>query len=73
MKTFFTILLVIASIVVILGALFKESKADGLQALSADTNLAGHGSTNLRDQLIDRAVIVGSIVFIVSSLVLAVS
>ena len=73
MKTFFTILIVISSIVVIVGSLLKESKADGLQAISADTNIAGHGSTNLKDQLVDRAVIIGSVVFIISSIVLAVS
>ncbi len=71
MKTIFSVILVIASIIIIIAVMTQESKSEGIAALTGETNVEGHGRRLTKDNYINRVVIVSSIVFLVSALALA--
>lgn len=72
MKTVLIALLAIASIVIIVSVLFQESKSDGLAALTESSNTGGYGRKTSKNYIIDRIVIISSIVFLISALLLAI-
>ena len=71
MNTFLQVLLGLASIVIIVAVLFQESKSDGLASLTENSNTAGYGRKTSKNYYIDSIVIVASIVFLLSALILA--
>ena len=71
MNTFLQVLLGLASIVIIVAVLFQESKSDGLASLTENSNTARYGRKTSKNYYIDRIVIVASIVFLLSALILA--
>ncbi|MDO5754690.1 MAG: preprotein translocase subunit SecG [Tissierellia bacterium] len=72
MRTFFTIIMVISSLAIIISVLMQDAKTEGLAAISAETNLGGSGNTTTKDQLINRVVVVGAVLFMISAIGLAV-
>lgn len=71
MNTFLQVLLGLASIVIIVAVLLQESKSDGLASLTESSNTAGYGRKTSKNYYIDRIVIVASIIFLLSALILA--
>lgn len=71
MKTFFTILLVIASFVIIIAVMSQDSKSNGLASLSTETNLGGSGGRVTKDQIINRVVIISAVVFLISAMAIS--
>ncbi|MFY9284875.1 MAG: preprotein translocase subunit SecG [Miniphocaeibacter sp.] len=72
MKQFLEILLGIVSIVIIVSVLFQDSKSDGLASLTESSNTGGYGRKTSKNYLIDRIVIICSILFFVIALALAI-
>lgn len=72
MKQVLEILLGIISIVIIVSVLFQDSKSDGLASLTESSNTGGYGRKTSKNYLIDRIVIVCSILFFVIALALAI-
>ncbi|QQK07821.1 preprotein translocase subunit SecG [Miniphocaeibacter halophilus] len=72
MKQFLEILLGIVSIVIIVSVLFQDSKSDGLASLTESSNTGGYGRKTSKNYLIDRIVIVCSILFFIIALALAI-
>lgn len=64
MKQFLEILLGIVSIVIIVSVLFQDSKSDGLASLTESSNTGGYGRKTSKNYLIDRIVIICSILFL---------
>lgn len=67
----FSVILVIASIVIIFAVMSQETKSEGMAALTGETNVGGHGGRLTKDNYINRVVVVSSVIFLVSALALA--
>lgn len=73
MKTVFLALLVISSLGIIISTLLMEPKAEGMGSLSGqDSNVFGAGATKTKEALLNKIVVVSGVLFLVSSIVLAV-
>lgn len=72
MSLFLQIILAITSVVIIVSVLFQDSKSDGLASLTESSNTGGYGKKTSKNYFIDRIVIVCSILFLVSALLLAI-
>lgn len=72
MKTFITILLMIASFAIIAAVLVQDSKSEGLAAISAETNIGASGNVSTKDEIINRVVVISGVVFMVSAIILAI-
>lgn len=70
-EDYFSVILVIASIVIIIAVMSQETKSEGMAALTGETNVGGHGGRLTKDNYINRVVIVSSVIFLVSALALA--
>lgn len=69
MGTFFTVLLVLASIVIIGAVLLKEPTSQGLgSGFGSDTNMFDMSGMNTRDALLNRIIVVAAVVFVVSAI-----
>lgn len=71
MKTVFSVILVLSSIVIIFAVMSQETKSEGMAALTGETNVGGHGGRLTKDNYINRVVVVSSVIFLVSALALA--
>lgn len=72
MGTFFTVLLVIASIVIIGAVLIKEPTSQGLgSAYGSDTSMFDMGGNHARESLLNIVIIVAAVVFVISSILVA--
>ncbi|MDL2310412.1 preprotein translocase subunit SecG [Peptostreptococcaceae bacterium OttesenSCG-928-C18] len=72
MKLAVQILLAIASVIIIIGVLLQDSKSDGMASLTESSNTSGYGRKTSKNYFIDRIVVVASIIFLASALLLAV-
>lgn len=72
MASFFTVLLVIASIVIIGAVLIKEPSSQGLgSAYGSETSMFDMTGNNARDSLLNIVIIVASAVFVISAILVA--
>lgn len=70
MQTAFTVILVIASIVIIAAVLVKEPTSQGLgSAYGSETSMFDMSGNNALDALINRIIVLAAIVFVVSAIV----
>lgn len=69
MKAFFTVLLVIVSLIIIGAVLLMEPKSQGLgSGFGSETNMFDMAGNNRRDALLNRVIVVSSIIFVVSAI-----
>lgn len=73
MTTFFSILVLISSISLIVSVTLQESKEDGLGALSGDSSASLWGKTRgkSREDVLKRITVISSVIFLISTLFLA--
>lgn len=70
MQTAFTIILVIASIVIIGAVLLKEPSSQGLgSAYGSETKLFDMSGNNAMDALLNRIIVVAAVVFVLSAII----
>jgi preprotein translocase subunit SecG len=74
MATFFTVLMLISSIVLIVSVLMQESKQEGLGAIGggATDSIFGKSIGTSKQALLRKVTIVASVVFMISALGLAI-
>ncbi|MDO5690138.1 MAG: preprotein translocase subunit SecG [Tissierellia bacterium] len=71
MKTALTVLLLIASVVIIIAVLMMEPKSKGMGSISGgDTNIFGSGGKKTKDALLSRVVATSFVVFLVSAVLI---
>ena len=71
MNNFLEILLGISSLVIIISVLLQDSKSEGIAGLSESSNVGGYGKKSSKNYLIDKIVIVTSVIFLITALLLA--
>ncbi len=73
MTTFFSILVLISSISLIVSVTLQESKEDGLGALSGNSSASLWGKTRgkSREDVLKRITVISSVIFLISTLFLA--
>ncbi|MEB3429435.1 preprotein translocase subunit SecG [Citroniella saccharovorans] len=70
MSTFFTVLLLLASIVIIVAVLMTEPKTQGLgSSYGQDTNIFGHGGKRSKDFILNKVIVGAFIIFLISAVV----
>ncbi len=69
MKTVFTVLLVISSLIIIGAVLLMEPKSQGLgSGFGSDTSMFDMAGNNRRDALLNRVIVVCSVIFVISAI-----
>ena len=74
MSTFFSVLILIASIILIIAVVLQEGSSEGLGAIGGGNSmdsLWGKAKGKSRDKIIKRLTVGSAVVFMVSALVLA--
>lgn len=73
MYNFFIVLLAVASLVIIIATLLMEPKTEGMGTLSGgETNVFGKSASRGKEAILQRIMIVSSIVFLISSVMVSV-
>ncbi len=71
MQTFLSVVLLLASLVIIAAVIMMESKQQGLGVIDGGANLFGQSSMT-KDRMINRVIIGAAIVFVLAALVMAI-
>lgn len=72
MEQVFIALLVIASLVIIVATLMMEPVSKGVTGYGQETNVFGKSAHRSKEQLLRRVTIVSAVVFVISSILIAV-
>ncbi len=71
MATFFAVLLMIASLIIIVAVTMQDPKTEGLGSLAGqETNVFGRSAHKTKNEMLDKVVIVGGVLLFVGSIIM---
>ena len=73
MRNVLTIILLISSLIIIVSVLMKESKSDGVAALSGKTNIGEKGKRKTKDSYLNYVIVASGVIFLVSAILMSTS